>query len=217
MNSDANRYNYEAIQRRKLKESICVAATVKVLKFDDKKMTVDVQPLSKHLENGKYETQPPILKVPVALTHCGRFIFRPWFEPGDVGVVLYLDHDMDSTVSGGKEAIPLTERNHATSDAVFVGALVAGSYEDPIDKLPEKSIALATEDGIIFAAVTKDKIIIKNTDTTEAEFFAEKINLKTKDLKIDASGTIEVKAGSTATYKSGDDTTIQGKNIYLNE
>ena len=131
--------------------------------------------------------------------------------------MLYLDHDMDSTVSGGKEAIPLTERNHATSDAVFVGALVAGSYEDPIDKLPEKSIALATEDGIIFAAVTKDKIIIKNTDTTEAEFFAEKINLKTKDLKIDASGTIEVKAGSTATYKSGDDTTIQGKNIYLNE
>ena len=35
------------------------------------KMTVNVQPLSKHLENGKYESQPPILKVPVALTHCG--------------------------------------------------------------------------------------------------------------------------------------------------
>lgn len=209
MNSDANRYNYEKIKDRKTRESICVAATVKVLKFDDKKMTVNVQPLSKHLENGKYESQPPILKVPVALTHCGGFIFRPWFEVGDIGVVIYLDHDMDSTVSGGKEAVPLTERNHATSDAIFVGALVAGSYEDPIDKLPEKSIALATEDGVIFAAVTKDKVIIKNTETTVAEFSAERIDIKTKDIKVDVTGTAE--------YLSAGKTTIKGSTVHINE
>ena len=49
----------------------------------------------------------------VALTHCGGFIFRPWIKEGDIGTVVYLDHDMDATVTGGKEAKPLTERNHA--------------------------------------------------------------------------------------------------------
>ena len=121
-------YNYQQIHDRRLAESICVAAVVSVTAFDPAKMTVDVQPLSKHLQNGKYESQPPILSIPVACTRSGGFIIRPWIKAGDVGVVLYLDHDMDSTVSGAKEAQPLTERNHATTDAVFVGGIVAGSY-----------------------------------------------------------------------------------------
>ena len=37
--SSANLYNYEEIRDRKLAESICVAATVSVLKFDKDKMT----------------------------------------------------------------------------------------------------------------------------------------------------------------------------------
>ena len=72
--ADVNQYNYQRIHDDKLRESICVAATVQVMSFDPAKMTVNVQPLSKHLENGKYESQPPILKVPVAL-QC-RY-FRP--------------------------------------------------------------------------------------------------------------------------------------------
>ena len=85
--ADVNRYNYQRIHDDRLRESICVAATVQVTAFDPAKMTVNVQPLSKHLENGKYESQPPILKVPVALTHCGGFIFRPWIKEGDIGKI----------------------------------------------------------------------------------------------------------------------------------
>ena len=144
--------------------SVCVGAVVKVLKFDAKKMTVNVQPLSKHLENGSYESQPPILQIPVAVTRSGGFIFRPWYKPGDVGVVLYLDHDMDATVTGGKEATPLTERNHAPTDAVFVGALVAGEYQVP-DSIPNESIALAKDDGSIYIALKKDGIEIKGDIT----------------------------------------------------
>ena len=55
---DLNSYKYQRIHDLKLAEGICVAAVVKVLKFDPAKMTVNVQPLSKHLENGKYESQP---------------------------------------------------------------------------------------------------------------------------------------------------------------
>ena len=189
---DLDSFKMQRIHDLKLKESLCVAAVVQVLKFDPEKMTVNVQPLSKQLENGKYESQPPILKVPVALTHCGGFIFRPWIKEGDIGTVVYLDHDMDATVTGGKEAKPLTERNHATTDAIFVGALVAGSYT--VKGFPDKSICIATEDGKIYVAVTKDKVIVKNEDTT-AEFTATTIDMKSTDMNITLDGNMTVKTG----------------------
>ena len=161
--SAINEYEYQQIHDKRLAESICVAATVKVVAFDPAKMTVDVQPLSKHLQNGKYESQPPILGVPVACTRCGGFITRPWIKVGDTGVVVYLDHDMDSTVTGGKEAKPLTERNHATTDAIFIGAIVAGSYSS--SGLPADSLVLATENGSVYVAVSAAGVAIKGNLT----------------------------------------------------
>lgn len=190
--ADVNPYNYQRIHDDKLKESISVAATVQVTSFDPAKMTVNVQPLSKHLENGKYESQPPILKVPVALTHCGGFIFRPWIKEGDIGMVVYLDHDMDATVTGGKEAKPMTERNHATTDAIFVGALVAGSYT--VEGLPDESIALAKEDGSIYVAVTKEKVEVRNKDTA-AELTSDAIQIKAASVTIE--GDVVVKGALT--------------------
>jgi len=188
--ADVNSYKYQQIHDKKLKESVCVAATVQVLAFDPAKMTVNVQPLSKHLENGKYESQPPILQVPVAVTRIGGFIHRPWVKEGDVGVVVYLDHDMDSTVSGGKEAKPQTERNHATTDAIFIGGIVSGDYT--VQGLPEKAHIIAKEDGSIYVAVTEEKVLIKN-EGTEAEFTPDKISMKTTDVTITATGTVTIK------------------------
>lgn len=192
--SSVNAYNYEDIHDRKLAESICVSATVKVLKFDKSKMTVNVQPLSKHLENGNYETPPPILQIPVAATRIGGFIFRPWIKEGDVGVVVYLDHDMDATVTGGKEAEPLTERNHATTDAVFIGGIVAGDYT--VQGLPDEAHVIAKEDGTIYIAVTQDKAEIKNKGTT-AEFKPDSIDIKATTVNITAD--IRVTGEITAT------------------
>ncbi len=187
---DINSYNYEQTHDRRLASSICVAATVQVIAFDPEKMTVNVQPMSKSLQNGKYESQPPILRVPVVCMRCGGFIIRPWIKVGDTGLVVYLDHDMDSTVTSGKEATPLTERNHATSDAVFVGAIVSGGYK--VQGLPNESHAMAKDDGSIFVAVTSDKVLIKNQNTT-AEFSADKIDMKTTDVAINASGIVTIK------------------------
>lgn len=186
-----NDFNYQRVHDKKLLSSICVAAVVQVIAFDPKKMTVNVQPLSKHLENGNYESQPPILRVPVACTRCGGFIFRPWCNVGDTGVVVYLDHDADSTVTGGKEAVPLTERNHAASDAIFIGGIVSGEYTSK--GLPEESIALAKEDGSIYVAVTEDRVIIKN-EGTSAEFKSDEINVTTGTVNIVASGNFNVQS-----------------------
>lgn len=165
-----NEYQYQQIHDKKIAESICVAATVQVVAFDPAKMTVDVQPLSKHLQNGKYESQPPILGVPVACTRCGGFIFRPWLKAGDTGVVVYLDHDMDSTVSGGKEAKPLTERNHATTDAIFIGAIVAGGFS--VSGLPANSLTLAAEDGSVYLSVSASGVAIKGNLTVSGKITA---------------------------------------------
>lgn len=188
--SRVNIYSYEDIRDRRLKQSVCVAATVKVLKFDKEKMTVNVQPLSKQLENGNYESQPPVLKVPVAVTRLGGFIYRPWIKENDVGVVVYLDHDMDATVTAGKETKPLTERNHATSDCFFVGGIVSGDYT--VSGLPDEAHVIAKEDGSIYVAVTMDRVQIKN-DSTLADFTADTIDMKTGTMNITASGNVNVR------------------------
>ena len=89
-----------------------------------------------------------------------------------MGVVLYLDHDMDSTVSGAKEAQPLTERNHATTDAVFVGGIVAGGYT--VQGLPSEALVLATDDGGVYVAVTKGGVQIKGDVHVEGQITASK-------------------------------------------
>ena len=211
--ADVSNYNYQQAHDRRLSESICVAANVQVIAFDPAKMTVNVQPLSKHLENGKYESQPPILRVPVACTRCGGFIFRPWIKVGDVGTVVYLDHDMDGTVAGGKEIAPSTERNHSTSDAVFIGAIIAGSYE--VKGLPAESLALSTEDGRIYVAISQDKVTVKNEGTL-AEFTADAITMETQKVTIKAGGDVTVESGGATTLQSGGTMTVKGATVRIN-
>lgn len=173
--SDINSYSYQQIHDKRLAESICVAAIVKVMSFNPNKMIVNVQPLSKHLENGKYESQPPILAVPIACTKIGGFIMRPWVNVGDIGLVVYLDHDMDSSVSGGKESEPLTERNHSTTDAVFIGGIVEGVYE--VKDIPPESFSISTDDGKICLSITKNGIKIKgNVEVTGSITASEGLN-----------------------------------------
>ena len=152
-------YKYQQIHDEKLAASICVSAVVQVTSFDPAKMTVNVQPLSKGLQNGNYESSPPILGIPVACTKSGGFLFRPWLKAGDTGVVVYLDRESDGSVMGGKETIPSSRRNHSSSDSIFVGAIVPGNFT--VSGLPDESIVLATEDGGKYVAITKEKILIK--------------------------------------------------------
>lgn len=166
-----NQFEYQEIRDEKLAESICVAAVVRVTKFDPAKMTVNVQPMSKHLENGSYESQPPILGIPVVCTRSGGFIFRPWITEGDIGVVVYLDHDLDDVLASGKEIEPSTERNHSTSDAVYIGGIIAGSFS--VKGLPEKSLALAKEDGSIYIAIAEDKIMLKGDLSVDGKITAK--------------------------------------------
>lgn len=156
--SNVNPKRYQDAQDKTNREAVNVAAIVSVMAFDSARMTVDVQPISKHLENGAYQSQPPILGVPVSCMRGGGFIFRPWYKQGDVGWVVYADHDIDRAVSTGVESEPNTERNHSTSDAMFVGGIVTGAA--PVTGLPDGAAAISTEDGSVCFAVMPDKVKI---------------------------------------------------------
>ena len=164
--------DYEQAHDQALMNNIHVAAIVKVISFNESKMTVEVQPLAKSLEGGSFTSQPPILEVPVAATRSGGFIFRPWIKAGDIGVILYPDHDMDSALAGGKESEPLTQRNHSPSDAVFVGGIVSGGYSVPGD-IPGSALVMATEDGGTYVAVKNGSVEIKGNLTVSGKITAD--------------------------------------------
>jgi len=145
---------YQDAQERTLKRSINVSALVSVVAFYPKLMRVDVQPLSMHLVNGTYQSQPPILAVPVAGTRSGGFIMRPWVKEGDVGLVVYVDHDIDAVLLEGKETAPDTDRNHATSDAVYIGGIVIEN--EPLVEFEEKAAIISTESGEVYAYPKKN-------------------------------------------------------------
>lgn len=186
-------YRYEKAQQKEAAAAVSVAAIVKVISFDPSTMTVDVQPLSKRLEQGSYQSQPPTLGVPVACTKGGGFVFRPWYRAGDVGAVVYIDHDIDNVVANGSESEPNTERNHSANDAVFIGGIVPGN--GPISGLPDGALALGTDDGSVYLAVTPGGIEIRgNVTVTGGDVTADGISLKTH-----RHGGVQSGAGSTGT------------------
>lgn len=152
-------YQVENQERRSLAQSICVGSLCRVEKFDPDKMTVDVQPLSKSLDGGAYRTPPQILGVPVSMIRGAGFAIRPWYAAGDLGVVLYVDHDIDRILEAGSECEPNTERNHAFEDAVFIGAFIPAGK--PVNVGPKEALVMAHEDSGSYIAMTKNGIEIK--------------------------------------------------------
>lgn len=160
-------FSVEQQEQKALAESIHVGTLCRVEAFNPSKMTVDVQPLSKALDGGIYRTPPPVLGVPVALIKGGGFILRPWYQTGDTGVLLYLDHDIDRIADSGQEAQPNTERNHSDEDAIFVGAFNPASK--PITGLPGEALVMAVEGGSVYVAVSKERITLKGDVTIEGD------------------------------------------------
>lgn len=154
-----NSYSVENREQKAIQESIRVSAMCKVTAFDSNTMTVDVQPLSKALDGGVYRTPPPVLGVPVAMIRGGGFFLRPWYKAGDVGVIVYADHDIDRIAQAGEECQPNTERSHGDEEGIFVGAFVPKS--NPISGVPDDTLVMSTEGGDVYIALHHDHIEIK--------------------------------------------------------
>lgn len=167
MNGHSKQYAYQQAQQAAASAALHVSALVKVISFNPAAMTVNVQPLAPN------STQ--VLGVPIAGTRGGGFLIRPWYKPGDLGIVVYLDHDIDEALSKGTACAANTERGHSDNDAVFVGGVVAGGWDCP--KLPE-GVSLSTEDGAISLTVTAAGVVITGDVTVTGDVIADGISLK---------------------------------------
>lgn len=172
-----SRRKLEIARQNDIKKQVHVGAIVKVEKFDEQKMTVDVQPLSKWENDGNMETPPQVLSVPVMCFCGGGFLIHPWYESGDVGVIVYIDHDIDKSMQSGDIIEPNTGRQHSTEDAVFVGGLVSG--KTTVSGVPKGAVTISTIDGAKYISLSKDKISIKGDVEIDG-------NVTLKDMKSDA-------------------------------
>lgn len=202
---------YQDAQDKTNREAVNVASVVKVVSFDPNKMTVTVQPLSKFLENGEYKSQSQILDVPVSFTKSGGFIIRPWIKAGDLGLVVYVDHDIDKAVAGGAECEPNTERNHSTSDAVFVGAIVPGT--SPAPGLPSEAVVISNDDGDVNIAIFQAEITA-TVKGSVLDITPDKISMTTQKVEIVAPN-VDITGDVHITGTVTDDADVTAKGISL--
>ena len=163
------------------------------------------------------------LPVIIPWTRCNNWVVRPWFKEGDVGLLVYLDHDIDKVVDDGKESDPNTERNHSDSDAIFVGGIVLGQ-KDIADLAsngcPDESLALGSVDGKHWIAICEDKI------QSQADLWQHEGDIEIKgniDIEgditlqgdIDQTGDLKVTGEITATGEISSDADVKAAGISL--
>lgn len=158
-------YSNRLAKQRKMAKEIHVADVVEVLEYYPDDLTVDVKPMVMAAEEGKFISRPPVLKVPVATLGGRGFFLRPWYTPGDIGVIIYLDYDSDNVLASGEESGPPTTGCHTGKDAVFVGGAICG--EGRLQGLPDEAIAVGT--GENYMAFGKDGITVHGKIDMEGE------------------------------------------------
>ena len=108
--------------------------------------------------DGVMANQPQLTGVPVAALSMGDFTIRPWYQKGDVGLIVICDKDIDTALDG-EIAEPATDRNHDITDAIFVGGIAKGGKAP--SGLPSNALVLAA--GGTYIAVKPDGIEINGT------------------------------------------------------
>lgn len=152
---------------QKISSGVRVAMLVSVLAFNASEMTVNVQPLVKKQIGGSFQSQPPLMGVPVACLCAGSFAIRPWYQRGDMGMVIISDHDMDQVLETGAEAEPNTRRSHAPEDSIFIGGVCA--MDNAPQGYPDNALVLAA--GNAYIAVSSEGITISGGLTVDGVSF----------------------------------------------
>lgn len=160
-----NRSKVYALEQAKIrgqKKSICVAELVQVVKFYQEDMTVDVTPMVMEKQQDSYIERSPLLKIPVMLLGSLDIPVRPWYQAGDIGLVVYLDQDSDSVLELGDISKPQTLGYHTGEHGVFVGTILSGGKTLKMPDNPdEKAISAGMQEHYI--SVTEKEISIKTS------------------------------------------------------
>lgn len=147
-----------------------VARLAKVKKFDTKNMYVEAMPLPS-------EDNSLVINVPVATLRCKEFVAYYPLKEDDYVVLLFMDGDTDQILLGEDKAD--TERAHDISDCVAVGGFTL--YNDDLD--------IVDKTGLVIQNLTNKDSYIDMKENGDIE-------IKAKNIKLEAEKLIELKAGA---------------------
>lgn len=154
------------------KGDINTATVGEIIKFDEKKMKADVQPLIRDADG---QTLSMLVEVPVSLMRTNGFIIQAPYKPGDLVVIIFADRDMYNFLLSGSQSTPDSVRKHSLDDAIVIGSILpfteelTDEYPDDlvIGREDEKSLIILKEDGSI--EIKTEKIKIKAVKGIELE------------------------------------------------
>ncbi len=161
-------YALEQAKIRGIKKNICVAELAQVSAFYPDDMTVDVIPLVMEKQGDSYIERSPLLKIPVLLLGSLDIMVKPWYQEGDIGLVVYLDQDSDNILLSGETSEPQTKGYHTGEHGVFIGTILSGgkTLEIP-DQRDEKSISAGMPEHYI--SINEDEVSIKTAKKVKIE------------------------------------------------
>ncbi len=153
---------------RGLRKSICVAELVLVAAFYPDDMTVDVIPLVMDKQADDFVEKSPLLKIPVLLLGSLEVPVKPWYQEGDIGLVVYLDQDSDNVLMSGSSSEPQTTGYHTGEHGIFIGTILSGGKALQIPDTHDKKAVCAGMPGH-YVAITEDEISIKTDKKIKIE------------------------------------------------
>lgn len=165
-------YAYKDHDREQQSQTLRVAELAKVVKYDPAKLTVDLQPLATARLGAAAEASPSPMRmsVPVLCMGSSNCCVRPWYKPGDIGLIVYCDADITAALSGDTGAADAgSQRSHAAEDGVFVGGVLPSGQS--LKGLPKDSLVLAA--GSSYVAVSSKGVNIAGALTINGRAYAE--------------------------------------------
>lgn len=163
-------YAYKEYDRERQSQTLRVAELAQVVKFDPARLTVDLQPLATARLGAAAETSPAPMRmgVPVLCMGSTAYCVRPWYRPGDIGLIVYCDADITAALSGEDGAADArSQRSHAAEDGVFVGGVLLS--EQTLDRLPQDALVLTA--GSSYVAVFSGGVSIVGELTINGETY----------------------------------------------
>ena len=184
-----------------------------VVSFDEVKQTVVVQIaiterircdnpafIAKHGSNVGVETIPLLVDVPICIPSAGDFSLTFPIQGGDECLVIFSDTCFDAWYQNGGIQDQMSLRRHDLSDAFAIMGIK--SQPAVLPGYSKDTVQLRTDDGESYIEVTKD---LKVNIVAPGD-----VNITTKNVKIDASGDVEINAMTTVKVVAPAGATIVG-------
>lgn len=136
----------------------------KVVAFDPKKQSAQVECGIQKQVNGKFQTIPVLSNVRVQFSGDGEWYFYHQVKPGTEGLIHFSQRAIDTWLEQGGPVAPHELRMFSAEDAFFVPGI--RSNPNLIPDFVNEGVGLSSYDGATRIAMTNGEIVLKAGSST---------------------------------------------------